>query len=144
MIYHDGITGEGNMGDFVELIENCDNLMNNQIKVTREYLHQVKSVHLSNIRFFINKMASQLCSHCMGVLQYADYFCIVADEWVRKYNNREYCSTPSQYVTKYLEYGTMFLGFSNIPNTRSENVTEAILEDNIRQETGMYSKKCTA
>ena len=101
--------------------------------------------HTSNrYSICISEIAMQVTIRNKFILSSASYYYIIADEWSFRHSNKKYCSTSLGYVTDKLGCGTMFLGFSNIANTRAAQVTLAIMKTIQRNEPLFDLNKLTA
>lgn len=89
-------------------------------------------------------MTMQVTTRNNCILYSALYYCIIADEWSCRYSNKEYCSTSPRIVTDKLKCNIIFLGFTNIANTRAENLTSAIMHAIQRDEPQVDLNKCIA
>ena len=134
----------GKLGELIRFIGKYNEAIKCQLEVRRQDLHLVKPMHSTDIQFCISEMAMQVRTRNKRILSSASYYCIIADEWSCRYSNKEYCSTSLRIVTDKLKCDTIFLGFTNIPNTRAENVTSAIMYAIQRDEPQVDLNKCTA
>ena len=90
--------------------------------------YEFSNYHPNDIKFCINEMAKQVRQKVMSILASSLYFCIIADEWSCKHSKKEYVSVSLCYVKQDLTYGTVFIRFFVIPNTKAVEVTRAIIK----------------